>query len=119
MREVFSYCLHLGSFEALNRGFQLERGFKKLCEGVFGKGVRFMWVRLEYRGKVIGEVLRFISFGSCPCSLWSPKWCRSLSDCFKSFCSFPQGVISGGRWVKTVEVYSVDAQSPCASSTSQ
>jgi hypothetical protein len=28
-REVFDYCLHLGSFEALNRGFQLERGFKK------------------------------------------------------------------------------------------
>jgi hypothetical protein len=33
----------------------------------------------------------------------SPKRCRSLSDCFKSFCSFPQGVISGGRGVKTVE----------------
>jgi hypothetical protein len=28
-RKVFDYCLHLGSFEALNRGFQLERGFKK------------------------------------------------------------------------------------------
>jgi hypothetical protein len=60
-----------------------------------------MW--LEYRGKVIGEGLRFISIGSCPCSLWSPNWCRSLSDCFKYFCSFPQGVISGGRGVKTVE----------------
>jgi hypothetical protein len=26
-----------------------------------------------------------------------------FSDCFKSFCSFPQGVISGGRGGKTVE----------------
>jgi hypothetical protein len=60
-------------------------------------------VKLEYRGKVIGEGLRFISIGSCQCSLCSPKWCRSLSDCFKSFCSFSQGVISGGRGGKTVE----------------
>jgi hypothetical protein len=28
-RGVFDYCLHLGSFEALNRAFELERGFKK------------------------------------------------------------------------------------------
>jgi hypothetical protein len=28
-REVFDHCLHLGYFEALNGGFQLERGFKK------------------------------------------------------------------------------------------
>jgi hypothetical protein len=102
-REIFYYCSQVGSFEVLNRGFQLERGFKKLCEGIFGKGVRFRWVRLEYRGKVIGEGLRFISIGSCPCSLCNPNWYRSLSVCFKSFCSFPQGVISGGRGGKTVE----------------
>jgi hypothetical protein len=28
-REVFDYCMHLGSFEVLNRGFQLESSFKK------------------------------------------------------------------------------------------
>jgi hypothetical protein len=28
-REVFDNCLHLGSFEALNRRFELERGFKE------------------------------------------------------------------------------------------
>jgi hypothetical protein len=60
-------------------------------------------VRLEYRGKVIGEGLHFISIGSSPCSLWHLKPCRSLSDCFNCFCSFPQGVNSGVRGGKTVE----------------
>jgi hypothetical protein len=40
---------------------------------------------------------------SCECSFWRPKRCRNLSDCFKSFCSFPQGVMSGGRGGKTLE----------------
>jgi hypothetical protein len=52
---------------------------------------------------VIGEGLRFFSIGSYPCSLWRPKRCRSLRDCFKSIRSFPQGVISGSRGGKTVE----------------
>jgi hypothetical protein len=60
-------------------------------------------VRLEYSGKVIGEGLHFINIGSCPCSLWRLKRCRSLSDFFKFFCSFPQGVISGGCGGKTIE----------------
>jgi hypothetical protein len=59
-------------------------------------------VRLEDSGKVIGEGLCFFSIASCPCILWRPNRRRRLRGRFKFFCSFPHGVVGGGRGGKTV-----------------
>jgi hypothetical protein len=62
--KVSNFLLDFGTFEVGGGGFELERDVRVASEFELGSGVG-----LEYRGKLLGEGLRFFCIGSCPCSM--------------------------------------------------